>query len=88
VTARLTEVGDDFVEIALSEEATMIVSSRTARTYGPFFRGEDPIGWISDVFQSAEAFQLHLRSGHWNTGGRRLWLSPELEFFVADRRNF
>src|SRR5688572_22618127 len=88
LTARLTEAGDDFGHVRLSDDASILVSARTARLYGPFFNGRDPIGWVARAFENAPGFSALRESADWNLGGERLWLSPELEYFVADRRDF
>jgi hypothetical protein len=88
LTARLAEAGDDFEQVQLSDDASIVISARTARLYGPFFNGRDPIGWVPTAFESAAGFRALQESANWNLGGERLWLSPELEYFVADRRDF
>lgn len=88
LTERLGEAGDDFQQLRIGDHASILVSALTARVYGPFFEGRDPIGWVAQAFGKATDFKNLRQSGDWNVGGERLWLSPELEYFVADRRDF
>ncbi len=88
VKARLAEMGDVFETLPLVGDIAIVISAGTGRIYGPFFGEEDPICWVSPAFRSAADFEALRRSTEWNIGAERLWLSPELEYFVRDRHDF
>lgn len=85
---RLARAGYHAEVLALAPGIDLVVSSYGGRIHGPFFDGVDQRGWVSDAFASDEALAVLIASGDWNIGGQRLWLSPELDFFVGDRARF
>jgi hypothetical protein len=88
VEGRLAAIDDDIAFLPLGRDVGVVVSARTGRVYGPFVDGLDPIGWIAGSFAARDAFDNFVLSGDWNYGAERLWFSPELEYFVADRDRF
>jgi hypothetical protein len=86
--SRLTEARDEHAMLSIGDDAVVVVSAGTGRLFGPFFGGEDPIGWMPPAFGSEGGLERLRESADWNVGGERLWLSPELEYFVADRHDF
>lgn len=85
---RLAHAGYQAEVLALAPGIDLVVSSYGGRIHGPFFDGVDQRGWVSDAFASDEALAALIASGDWNIGGQRLWLSPELDFFVGERTRF
>ena len=85
---RLHEVGEDCRRISLGLRAFLLVTSHGGRVYGPFVDGSDRTGWVAPDFMSPERFRPFYDKRDWNTGGERLWISPELAYLVGDRTRF
>lgn len=89
VVSRFEENNLPYALITLQNDFKIIISQRGGRIFGPFFgeQGES-ILWINNAFAKEENFKAFLKSGNWNLGGDRMWLAPELQYNVKDRRNF
>jgi hypothetical protein len=89
VVARLEESALPYGILTLQQGASIVISQRGGRILGPFLTPDsESILWINDVFTSPDAFKKFLDSNHWNLGGERVWMAPELQYAVPDRNNF
>ncbi|MGD1038989.1 MAG: hypothetical protein ABR878_17895 [Roseiarcus sp.] len=84
----LSFVGSAWTEFDLGNDISIIVTACGGRVFGPFLRGEDATGWISPAFASLQAFARLYGNRDWALGGERLWVSPELAYFVEDRNRY
>ena len=93
ITARLEENGLSYSMLALQNGASVVISQYGGRIFGPFLpsgvlaSGESVL-WTNGAFAQPEAFRRLLKSGDWNLGGDRIWISPEIQYHVRDRTDF
>lgn len=90
VAARLSEAGIAWAEIPLGGGRDIIVSALGGRVYGPFTPGSEgtSANWVPAFFGSREEFARFRASGHWNVGGERHWIGPEIAFMIGDRADY
>lgn len=89
VLARLDEQGITHRTLVLEDSSLLLVSQRGARLYGPFpSESEGSENWMPDAFGSAEDFAALMESGHWNVGGERVWIGPEIQYMIPDRSDY
>ena len=89
IVARLEENAIGHRTLTLDDGSLLLVSQRGARIYGPF-RGADAESenWVPTVFAEPDAFARFIDSGHWNIGGERLWIGPEIQYMIPDRTDY
>lgn len=89
IMQRFAEHGLRYARLPLQDGAFLLVGERGGRVFGPFLTpGAESIYWVNPVFASPEAFTHSLHAGFWNQGGERVWIAPEIQYFVHDRRDF
>lgn len=87
--ARLAEHRLRYGVLELQGGASALVLERGGRVLGPFLDARAaPIFWLSPAACDDAAFTRFLATGEWNIGGDRIWIAPEIQFSVADRRDF
>jgi len=86
--ARLHENGLAY-KVLRSGSMEAVVTQYGGRVFGPF-ESEDAPGlfWANSAFAGAENFRALIESKDWNIGGDRIWIAPEIPFFVKDRTRF
>jgi hypothetical protein len=88
IIARLEENELPFGVLSLQNGMKAIISQRGGRIFGPFI-GEGPsLFWVNQAFTQPGTFKEFLKSGHWNLGGDRIWIAPEVQYNAADRKDF
>jgi len=89
VKKRLTEFDLEFEEVQLQNGYSAICLKRGGRLFGPFDnKTGESILWMNDAFKTTTAFAAFLSAKEWNIGGDRLWIAPEMPFFVKNRNDF
>lgn len=88
VLRRLSEQRIPAADIAVGPQARIVVSEYGSRVYGPFFRDGIAENWIPAVFQDGSAFAELIASGHWNIGGDRTWIGPEIAYMIPNRADY
>ena len=89
ILRRFEENGLEHDVLELEGGAEMIVSERDGRIFGPFWGGSgESLFWVNPVFLEPRAFKAFLAAEDWNLCGERVWIAPEIQFHVADRRGF
>lgn len=89
IAKRFDENGIRFEKLQLQGCAFILVSARGGRVFGPFMaEGEESLLWVSGVLADSNTFRSFLKSGDWNLGGDRIWIAPEIQFYVADRMKY
>lgn len=75
--------------ISLDDGYTILCTKRGGRILGPF-AGEqsESIFWMNEAFKDEKQFERFLQDGDWNMGGDRVWIAPEIPFFIPDRADF
>jgi hypothetical protein len=77
------------VTLLLNRGVRIIISQRGGRIFGPFLNEDDEsLMWTNGAFASPDAFRDFLDAGDWNLGGERVYLGPELQYSVPDRKRF
>jgi hypothetical protein len=89
LAARLAANGLRYGVLELQGGAAALVLERGGRVLGPFLDAQSgPLFWLSPALRDDAGFVRFLAAGEWNTGGDRTWIAPEIQFSVADRRDF
>jgi hypothetical protein len=89
LVSRLEENRLPFGVLSLKDGSRIVISQRGGRIFGPFQDEESPsLFWVNSAFAQPEAFKEFLASGHWNLGGDRIWIAPEIQYNTRDRNNF
>ncbi len=86
---RLKENGLVYSLIGMGSGGRLLVIERGGRIL-PFVRGEDGnllcALWTNPAFGNSQSFVTALRRGEWNLGGERLWIAPEMQYSIRDRK--
>jgi len=89
VTARLEENQIPYGVLPLQEGWSAVISQRGGRILGPFPTVDSAgLFWINPAWSQPESFRQFLDSGNWNLGGDRIWIAPEIQYSVKDRRDY
>ena len=88
IKKRLDENGLVYTSLNIGEGINVIITRYGGRIFGPFVDKESSVLWVNRDFISKDAFKSLYQSGHWNIGGDRMWLAPEIQFSVQDRTRF
>ncbi|NMR19212.1 DUF6786 family protein [Cellulomonas fimi] len=89
VVKRLDAQGIPHHTLRLADGSLLLVSQRGARIYGPFRSESDTsANWIPSAFADPQQFAALIASGHWNVGGERLWIGPEIQYMIPDRSDY
>lgn len=89
VLARLDEQGIGHRSLTLQDGSLLVVSQRGARIYGPFWTpSAASANWMPDAFVDADTFAALVKSQHWNVGGERVWVGPEIQYMIPDRSDY
>jgi hypothetical protein len=88
--AILRSAGENYHRLALTDTASALITQRGGRILGIFpTLDSDNLLWInSAAFDTVTAFQEFVGAGHWNLGGERIWIAPEIQYNVRDRQDF
>ncbi|MEI8199632.1 MAG: DUF6786 family protein [Eubacteriales bacterium] len=86
VKKRLEEQAFDYEVLMLQDDFSILCSGRGGRIFGPFeSEDSESVFWVNKAFRYSEAFAGFIRDEEWNMGGDRIWIAPEIPFFVKDR---
>lgn len=89
VIASLEQNDQTYTTLTLSNKVHLIVSQRGGRIFGPFLGEDSPsLFWLNQALARPDSLAEFLKSGHWNLGGERLWIAPEVQYLVRDRTDF
>lgn len=76
----LLEVGGDW---------KVIVTQHGGHVFGPFsHRCPEGIFWMPEAVKDPASYKKLVDSQNWNTGGDRVWVAPEIQFNIMDRKHF
>lgn len=89
IEAALDAHGLKYGVLELQAGASALLLERGGRLLGPFLRPDAAsLFWVNPVLVDAERFAAFLAANEWNTGGERVWFSPETQWLVPDRSDF
>ncbi len=89
VEAALTAQGLRYGVLELQDGASALLLERGGRLLGPFLHADAPsLLWLNPVLGDPARFSAFLSATEWNTGGERVWFSPETQWLVRDRSDF
>jgi hypothetical protein len=89
IKRRLDQNRLTYGELELQHGVKLLVLERGGRILGPFLTpSSNPLLWINSAFADAERLRAFVAGGAWNSGGERIWIAPEIQFAVTDRRDF
>jgi hypothetical protein len=83
---RLGEQGIAHEVLTLQNAATIVVVRRGGRLF-LFLPDGEGIFWVHQAFDNTNTFAKLVGRGEWNIGGERVWISPEVQFNIRDRRD-
>ncbi len=87
--ASLKAAGEPVHVLAFDNGMRALFTQRGARMLGLFPSAEDAnLLWTHPALNDAESFRRFAAAGEWNLGGERCWIAPEIQYNVADRRDF
>jgi hypothetical protein len=85
---RLEENALPYGILHLQNGIRAVITQRGGRIY-PFPDEESTcLFWVNSAFAEPKAFKDFLDSGHWNLGGDRIWIAPEVQYSISDRNDF
>jgi hypothetical protein len=87
VAARLREHDLESTVLVLPGGGQLLISRRGGRLM-PFLPTGEGALWLSPALADADRFTAFLRRDDWNLGGERIWIAPEIQFTIRDRRDF
>ncbi len=87
VRRRLDENRIAYRVMELTGNHSIVVTEYGGRILGPFRGDELSIMWLNQSFGDKDSFGQMLK-GNGPIGGERLWISPEIQFGVTDRKDF
>ena len=87
VLALLRSHGLGFQVIDLPSGGRLLVSQRGGRLM-PFLPSGESVLWLSPALGDRERFAAFVERDDWNLGGERIWIAPEIQFTIRDRRDF
>lgn len=75
--------------LELNGQWKAIITQYGGRFLGPFCgdKGESVL-WMNSAWKQKTAFRRFITNHEWNMGGERLWINPELRFFVKAPEKF
>ncbi|MBN1314423.1 MAG: hypothetical protein JXA42_03110 [Anaerolineales bacterium] len=85
VIDRLSEQDIPFADVALQNNARIIISQYGGRILGPFFSNKESSSWLNAAFRNKKDFERFYASDDWNVGGDRLWIGPEIQYCIVER---
>ncbi len=88
ILSRLNENGLAHQILPLQNGVNAVITARGGRVLGPFLPSGESVTWLAECWNSPDAFRDFLAGGAWNQGGDRVWLAPEIQFAVKDRKRF
>lgn len=89
VVQRPNEHAIDHRTIVLQDSSLLLVSQRGARVYRPFRSEYDASeNWMPNAFNDPDQFSSLINSGHWNVGGERVWIGPEIQYMIPVRSDY
>ncbi|RPI57998.1 MAG: hypothetical protein EHM56_02890, partial [Chloroflexi bacterium] len=89
VITRLEENHIPYGVLSLQGGWSAVISQRGGRILGPFPTVDsEGLFWINSAWSQPESFRQFLASGNWNLGGDRVWIAPEIQYSVKDRRDY
>lgn len=86
----LDGAGEPYHVLPLQGDAALWVTRRGGRILGLFPTPDsDNLLWTNQqALNSPDTFRAFASSNSWNLGGERIWIGPEIQYNIRDRRNF
>ncbi|GAB4523425.1 MAG: hypothetical protein OHK0046_37090 [Anaerolineae bacterium] len=90
IQATLDAVGEHYAVLPLQGQAVICVTQRGGRVIGLYPKADGPnLLWTNhQVLADAGAFRSFAAGNNWNLGGERIWIAPEIQYIIQDRRDF
>ena len=86
--SRLEENALPYGILPLQNDMLAVITQRGGRIYPFLDEDSNCLFWVNGAFAQAQAFKDFLDSGHWNLGGDRIWIAPEVQYSISDRNDF
>ncbi|MBP1994005.1 DUF6786 family protein [Paenibacillus eucommiae] len=86
----LEQVGLRYAVINGEHGGALVLLERGARVIGIYAEGEAENSlWVHPLLEDVRQAKTHFQDEqHWNIGGDRTWVSPEVEFFISNVEAF
>lgn len=86
ILKRLDENGLKYKFLELQNGIFVIISERGGHIFGPFLeKGGNSLLWMNPVFADEIGFKQFVAENHWNMGGDRNWIAPEIQYITLNR---
>ncbi|HOV65015.1 MAG TPA: hypothetical protein PLG43_14175 [Spirochaetia bacterium] len=86
---RFEETGLRYATLEMGQDGKLVVLERGGRIF-PFIAADGgeyrSILWANPAFGDSQSFEALLKAGEWNLGGERLWIAPEMQYAIKDRK--
>lgn len=81
--------GVNFEELEIGQEQSILITQHGGHILGPFSE-QFPEGlfWIPDSIQDKNRYKELIDRKIWNIGGDRVWIAPEIQFNIRDRKHY
>lgn len=86
--SRLEENNLPYGVLPLQNDILAVITQRGGRIYPFLDEDSSCLFWVNGAFAQPQAFKDFLDSGHWNLGGDRIWIAPEVQYSISDRNDF
>ncbi|MCC8024530.1 MAG: hypothetical protein LIP16_04405 [Clostridium sp.] len=75
--------------LELGEGWKLVVAQHGGHVFGPFSeRYPEGIFWMPESVKDPDSYKKLVDSRDWNTGGDRVWVAPEIQFNIKDRKRY
>ena len=75
--------------LQLQNGAQAVISTYTGHVLGPYLAADDEsLLWTNRAMGDPESLGRLVADSDWNIGGDRIWIAPEIQYFVRDRTRY
>lgn len=81
--------GVEYKRLEAGEGWEIIVSRQGGHVFGPFSsRWPEGVFWVPEAVKDPACYKKLIDEKNWNIGGDRVWVAPEIQFNIRDRKHF
>ena len=75
--------------LQLQDGTQSVISVYTGHVLGPYLSEDaESLLWTNSAMGDAKALGALVAAKDWNIGGDRIWIAPEIQYFVGDRNRY
>ena len=81
--------GLNYEILELGKDWKLVVTQHGGHVFGPFSdRYSEGIFWVPEAVKNPDSYKKLVDDQNWNTGGDRVWIAPEIQFNITQRKRF